>query len=259
MNGSDRAGGAVTQAPENIGPIVVGHASRACGKTLSEDFFDLSHPSAASASRRGVIAALADGVSSPDGYGRRAAETCVRAVVGDFHSTPARWSVAQALDRLIESVNAWLVAHNGRASDGRSMLSTLSVLVLDRDACCIAHVGDTRIYRLRGGACECLTRDHVWPRRDMRHVLRRAVGLDEHLAVDYVEDRVEAGDLYLLVSDGVWEVLGDAGLRDAVAPGLEPQAIADALVHRSCERQRAYFGRNDATAAVLGIGAPPPA
>lgn len=236
--------------------IGVGYAGQACGKPLSEDFFDCVHPDAAEARATGHVFALADGLSG--GAGRRAAEMCVRTVLSDFYGAPMSWAVERKLDKIIGSVNAWLVSHNARAGEAQCMLSTLSVLVIRGDVFHIAHVGDTRIYRLRNTSAECMTTDHVWPRSDMRHVLRRAVGLDQHLVVDCFSGDVAPGDRFVMVTDGIWEVLGDAPLTAMLTQACADDALAASLVHASVERQRGYFGRNDATAAVVSVHAPGP-
>lgn len=230
------------------------YAGQPCGKPLSEDFFDCACPDPADAEAAGRVFALADGMSG--GAGRRAAEMCVRTVLSDYYGAPRAWDVGRKLEKIIASVNGWLVSHNARAAEAQCMLSTLSALVIHQDAFHVAHVGDSRIYRLRAGQSECLTTDHVWPRRDMRHVLRRAVGLDQHLVVDCFSGDVLPGDRFVLVSDGVWEVLGEAALSRMLLLQPEPaQGLAVALVSASVERQRGYFGHNDATAAVVGVPA----
>lgn len=233
--------------------LEIAHAALACGRPVSEDFFDVACPSAEEIERRGLVLALADGLTGPGAGGRRAAETCVRAAVGDYYATPPGWDVPRSLDRVVGSVNAWLLAHNQRNGETQSMISTLSVLVLRGDTFYVAHVGDTRIYRLRERTLECLTTDHVWARKDMRQVLRRAVGLDEHLVMEFTSDRVRAGDVFVMASDGVWEVLGDDHVRDLVGSGAAPADTAVRLVSSSAERQRTYYGRNDATAAVIRV------
>jgi protein phosphatase len=233
--------------------FVIGFAGQACGKEVSEDFFDLACPSAAERAAHGQVFALADGLSG--GGGRRAAETCVRTVVSDFYATPVGWEAARRLDRVIGALNGWLLAQNTQAEARSSMLSTLSVLVLHGAQFHIAHVGDSRIYRLRRGLCECLTTDHVWPRADMRHVLRRAVGLDQHLVVDCFSEDLQAGDRFLMATDGVWEVLGETDVRALLGADAHPSRIAAELVQRSAVKQRGYYGRNDATAAVIEVSA----
>jgi protein phosphatase len=237
------------------GTLTLGYAGLACGKEVSVVFFDVASPAAADLQSRGLAFALADGMSG--GGGRRAAETCVRSVLCDLYATPAAWDVPRALDRVMASVNAWLAAHNVQARESECMLSTLSVLVLQGSRFHVGHVGDTRIYRLRNDQCERLTLDHVWPRADMRHVLRRAVGLEQHLVVDCFSDELQAGDRFVMLTDGVWEVLGENAMREALAASLEPEAVAAALVQRAADRQRSYYGRNDATAAVIDVRAAP--
>jgi protein phosphatase len=114
----------------------------------------------------------------------------------------------------------------------------------------LAHVGETRVYRLRRGLLRQLTVDHLWPRRDLCHVLRRAVGLDSHLVVDFADGELEAGDVFLMVTDGVWDVLGDVSMTDP-QPGSGSRSRA--LVAAAHERQAAYMGRNDATAMMLRV------
>jgi protein phosphatase len=231
--------------------FAVGFAAEPCGKETSEDFFDFACPSATERRAHGQAFALADGMSG--GAGRRAAETCVATVLSDFYATPASWDMARRFDRVIGALNGWLLAHNLQAGGRNCMLSTLSVLVLHEAQFHVAHVGDSRIYRLRRGQCECLTVDHVWPRADMRHVLRRAVGLDRHLVVDTFTEMLHPGDRFLLASDGVWEVLGDNGLATLLAGPGSPRDVAAELVQGSVAKQRGYYGRNDATAAVIDV------
>ena len=227
----------------------------ACGKAISEDFFDASCPSAEERETRGIVFALADGLSG--GAGRRAAETCVATVLSDFYAAPSGWPVAQCLDRVIGGVNGWLAGHNQRAHPDHCMLSTLTVLVLRQREMHVAHVGDCRLYRVRAGTIECMTTDHVWPRRDMRNVLRRAVGLDRHLVVDFLADDVLVGDRFALLSDGVWEVLGEDALREVLLGGDVAGAAAEELVARAVAKQRSYYGRNDAAAALIEVLALP--
>jgi serine/threonine protein phosphatase PrpC len=239
------------------GGLAAAFAGQACGKEQTEDFFDIASPAAADLQARGLAFALADGMSG--GRGRRAAETCVRTVLSDYYATPPAWDIARSLNRVMASLNGWLLAHNMCAADSECMLSTLSVLVLHGSRCHVGHVGDSRIYRLRDAQCEPLTTDHVWPRADMRRVLRRAVGLDHHLVVDCFSDAVHAGDRYVMLTDGVWEVLGENGVREALATTNEPESMAAALVQRAADKQRGYYGRNDASAAVIEVRGVPAA
>ena len=87
----------------------------------------------------------------------------------------------------------------------------------------------------------------------MRHVLRRAVGLDSHLVIDFLAGDLRPGDVFLIASDGVWEVLGPSTIDDTLAGGQSAESMARTLVEQSIENQQRYMGRNDATALVARV------
>jgi serine/threonine protein phosphatase PrpC len=232
----------------------LGAASQGAPGKANEDFYAVVAPSDADSAGRGMVLALADGVSA-GGSGWAAAQSAVRSLTVDYYATPVHWSVGQSLDRLLRAANDWLWAQHGRWPDQDSVVAAVSMLVLRDERYYLAHVGDTRVYRLRGNIFQQLTTDHTWQRRDMRHVLRRAVGLDSHLVVDFAEGDLEEGDIFLMATDGVWEVLGDASMTEILRRRLEePEAAASALVEAAHRHQAAYMGRNDATAVVFCIG-----
>jgi protein phosphatase len=113
----------------------------------------------------------------------------------------------------------------------------------------LAHVGDTRIYLLRDGQLKQLTTDHVWDRPDMRHVLKRAIGLDQHLAVDFGEGQLQVGDVFVLMSDGVWDVLGDKNIHHMMGLYDSPQLICEHLTRAAIEKGSA----DNSTAVVIKI------
>ena len=231
----------------------MGAASLGAPGKANEDFYAVAAPSDADAADRGVVLAVADGVSA-SGSGRAAAQSAIRSLTTDYYATPGQWSVGQSLDRLLRAANEWLWAQHGRWPDHDSVVAAVSLLVLRNQRYYLAHVGDTRVYRLRGSLLQQLTTDHTWQRRDMRHVLRRAVGLDSHLVVDFADGDLEDGDTFLMATDGVWEVLGDASIIEILRRWLdEPEAAARTLVDAAQRHQATYMGRNDATALVFRI------
>ena len=118
------------------------------------------------------------------------------------------------------------------------MATTLSMLVLRGKRYYTAHVGDSRVYRLRGEHFEQLTTDHVWDRPDMRHVLKRAIGLDQHLSMDYADGDLQENDRFLLVTDGVWEPLGEKKMHELLHLYQDSQRAAEALVAAAHDQNR---------------------
>jgi serine/threonine protein phosphatase PrpC len=230
-----------------------GHASVSVPGKSNEDFYGIvTEREDPAAQVRGIAVAIADGVSG-NGGGRLASETTVRSLLRDFYGAPARWSIAPTIDKVLRSVNDWLAAENARNPGLEGVVSTATMMLFKGNSYYLAHVGDTRAYRKRGPFFRQLTIDHTWQRSDMRHVLKRAVGLDTHLVVDYTDGDLVPGDVFVMATDGVWEVLGERVVREVLDAGVDVQAIADELVQRSVRNQVLYMGRNDATALVVAV------
>ena len=231
--------------------ILVGQASESGPRERNEDYCGVVTPTDDQLATKGALLAVADGVGGNAG-GREAAEMTVRGVLSDYYATPETWGVTAALDKVLTALNRWVIAQANSHGDMAGMATTLSLLVLRGNRYTLAHIGDSRVYRLRGGELQQLTIDHVWDRPDMRHVLKRAVGLDRHLLVDYAEGEIAAGDLFALMSDGVWEKLGQEQIHAVLQLYHSPQMAADDLVKRAL----AQGGQDNATAVVVRIEQP---
>ena len=215
--------------------ISTGHASLAGVRERNEDFLGMIVPAGEELVEKGVLAAIADGVSGHGG-GREAAEYAVRGLLADYYATPATWEATRALERVASAINRWVVAQGRSHPEWHGMATTLTALNLRGRRYTLAHVGDTRCYLARGAKLTQLTCDHVWDRPDMRHVLTRAIGIDERLHMDFSEGDLEAGDVFLLLSDGAWESLGDSAIADMLRVHSDPQSLARALVDAALAR-----------------------
>lgn len=138
-----------------------------------------------------------------------------------------------------------------RAATSQSPLSgmgtTLVAAVFCNNRVAIAHVGDSRAYRLRGGELSALTRDHSLVQEQLdrgeltpeqarvsesRNLLTRALGVAECVDVDSHEFPALPGDLYLLCSDGLHDGLLDEDVRHALLARTDDlDALAARLVH----------------------------
>lgn len=226
----------------------VGESSATGPRPRNEDYIGLVTPADAQLGIKGALLAVADGISGGAG-GAEAAEMTVRTLSADYYATPDTWTVQHALDKVIQAANRWVLSQARKHSQMAGMATTLSLLVLRGQRYVLAHVGDTRIYRLREQSLQCLTTDHVWDRPDMRHVLKRAVGLDDQLSVDYAEGLLQTGDVYAIVSDGVWAALGDADIHKVLMLYHTPQLMAEHLTSQALEKG----GQDNASAVVVRI------
>ncbi len=129
--------------------------------------------------------------------------------------------------------------------------STASVLCLHRGMFFVAHVGDSRVYLLRGGEVRQLTRDHtvVWPlyeegiiSRDQlethpeRHLLTQCIGLPKPLEVQTVSGIAQPNDLFLICTDGLTAYAGDEVVNHLLREfSLDLEPCADALVQAALD------------------------
>ena len=205
--------------------VTIGNSSLIGPRSRNEDFFGFVTPDGQVLDTKGMLIAVADGVGGSAG-GREAAEYTVRGLLADYYATSDTWAVAKALETVLGALNRWLISHAAARRELAGMATTLSALVLRGNRWYSCHVGDSRIYRLRDGELSCLTEDHVWDHPEMRHVLRRAVGLDTHLVVDQGEGELKVDDVFALVSDGVWSSLGDAKIKEVLAQRSDAEECA---------------------------------
>ncbi len=218
-----------------------GEATATGPRAENQDAIRVVTPAPALAASKGFLFALADGVSQC-ADGGLAARATLQALALDYYATPETWAVAQSLDRLLVAHNRWLQANGG----GQPLLTTLTALILRGRRFTLAHVGDCRAYRCLDGEFERLSEDHVWEQPGMQHVLKRAMGLDQHLVVDYLEGELREGERFLLVSDGVWSTLGDHGIHSMLKDESDPAAACRALVSAAH-----LAGSQDNASAVL--------
>jgi serine/threonine protein phosphatase PrpC len=210
--------------------VSVGFASETGPRERNEDFagavfgWELPQP------RRDVVAAIADGIGGAKG-GRVAAEMAVRGFLDGFCDLPETMEVRRAAARVLTSLNAWIFSQGRRDAKLAGMGCTFTALILRGRVAHIVHVGDTRVYRLRGDRLACLTVDHV---RDgggggggeRSSTLVRALGVETEVPLDYASQPVARHDRFLLCSDGVHAF-------------LPPEAMADILRERSASEDSA--------------------
>jgi protein phosphatase len=192
---------------------------------------------------------VADGMGGHAG-GKRASEEAARVITDAVAAGAAGGTAADVcLRQAIEEANArvWSLPQTEPALHGLG--TTVAALLVDGDVGHVAHVGDSRVYRLRNGAIDVLTHDHSYlndlaargveltdPAMRARYesVLTRAIGVAATVDVELSTHPLEVGDTYLLCSDGVYRVLSPGDLAAIVGTGGENLgSICETIITRT--------------------------
>lgn len=200
-------------------------------KEDNEDSLAVLIPNEPSLTNKGITIAIADGMSGCDD-GKQASHCCVAGFVNDYYSTPDSWSVKTSGQKVLSATNTWLYSQGiARSSSHKGLVSTLSTLVLKSTTAHIFHIGDSRIYRLRKGNLEQMTRDHrVWASENTNY-LNRAMGIEPRLEVDYKAFPIQLDDLFLMTTDGVHDFIDDKVIRKMLKTDKSLDDIAKEIVH----------------------------
>lgn len=166
-----------------------------------------------------------------------------------------------ALRSAVKEANASLYRQQAEDEKLSGMGTTLSVVWLSRHFAYLAHVGDSRIYRMRDGELCQMTDDHSLvaelvrrgqlteeeaEHHPMKNVILRAVGTEPDVDVDLAVEERRAGDLWLICSDGLHGMVSDEKM-EAILTENDPEAAAKLLM----EAALAAGGRDNISLVVL--------
>jgi serine/threonine protein phosphatase PrpC len=206
--------------------VSLGQHSDKGRKDANQDFHGALIPDRSALASKGIVVALADGIST-SAVSHIAAETAVKCLLTDYYCTSDAWSVKTSAERVIGATNSWLHAETKRSQNAYDLdqgyICTLSALVLKGRRVHLFHVGDGRIFRLSGEGLERLTEDHRTVLSSEETYLGRALGMGPHVEIDYRTLDLSEGDLFVLTTDGVHEYVDAAFIARTI------QASADEL------------------------------
>lgn len=193
-----------------------------------------------------ALAVVADGVGGHPG-GDIASRLAVNVILGRTASGLPGQGLRAWLKSAVLAANS-AVRDARRHSPHGSMATTVVAMLASGPRMAVAHLGDSRAYRLRGGRLTRLTSDHTvaqvmfdegsYNREDLarspyHHILTRGVGLDEQPTCTCRQFEARAGDRYLLCSDGVNSVLPDGTIRRMLAQHAPLEQVAETLVNQA--------------------------
>ena len=218
---------------------IIGQYSTAGIKQQNQDFHGVYLPEGHVLKQKGIACVIADGIGSSN-VSHLAAETAVGSFLSDYYSTSDAWSTQTSAERVIRATNSWLYAQTqqsqGRFDKDRGYVCTLSALILKQQQAHVFHVGDSRIYRIRDHEIELLTHDHrVWL-SSREHYLSRALGADYRIEIDYRNIELKEKDIFLLMTDGVYEFVTDQQLLDLILVDADLNQLAKAFVEKALEQ-----------------------
>lgn len=226
------------------------------------------------------IAVLADGMGGHPGgdvASSIAAETAVSSLrhllpLGDDGEENMETHLGRAMAESVLWAHRAIRAECAREPALEGMGTTLTALVLDAatGAYAIGHVGDSRAYRLHAGELLQLTRDDTWVQQRVEeaqltpeqarnhpfgHMLTQCVGLPEAPEPQVITGAAEAGDVYLLCTDGLSGMLSDSDMRAALEGTVSAdEEGAQAGLRRLVDGATAAGGHDNITAALILVG-----
>jgi serine/threonine protein phosphatase PrpC len=188
--------------------VSVGQYSDKGRKEINQDFHGIYVPEEPQLTSKGIAIALADGISSSN-VSQVASEATVTGFLEDYFCTSETWSVKKSAQRVLTATNSWLYSQTQqsqyRYDKDRGYVCTLSAMIIKSTTAHVFHLGDTRVYRLRDNTLEQLTEDHRFWVSQEKSYLSRAMGINSQLEIDYEALHVDRGDIFLFVTDGIYE------------------------------------------------------
>jgi len=224
-----------------------------------------------------ALAVLADGMG-----GYNAGEVASNMATSFIGTELGRWlreasvqasdaEVRRAMDICVDNANRAIFNAANANPQYAGMGTTLVVAVFRDTRLLLGHVGDSRCYRLRGGRLQQITRDHsllqeqidaglITPEQaafsSNKNLVTRAVGVEDTVLLETHQHEVQAGDLYLLCSDGLSDMLDDASIGQLMQAHDGLAGCARALIEAANDA-----GGKDNISVILarasgGAGAP---
>lgn len=210
---------------------------------------------------RAPVFVVADGMG-----GAQAGEVASKAAADSFDRELPAGPPERVLEETIEAANRTIHEHARNDPDLAGMGTTITATIVDPEAeeVAIGHVGDSRAYRLRAGKLERLTRDHSLVEEmrrkgqltdaqaedhPQRSIITRALGPEPEVVVDLQTVPAQAGDVFLVCSDGLTTMLGDEQIARLLSRATSMQSAVRALVD---EANRAG-GRDNITVVAFRL------
>lgn len=201
-----------------------------------------------------------------DGMGGQAAGEVASGILIDtvknfLPLVPEPWS-EEILTKSIKKANAKVLTAANENKNYRGMGTTATILHIYKNRAYYAHIGDSRLYRLRNKILEQITEDHSYVEylvkkgeltpeqakvHPMKNILTQAVGAEENISVDSGSFRLDSEDIFLLCTDGLTNMVEDEKILKILLESLNP---ADDLIQAALDGG----GHDNISVIVVKVG-----
>lgn len=174
-------------------------------------------------------------------------------------------ALEEQLTVAIQQANKAILQYGEQKTAARGLGCTVTVVLIQNDQAYIANVGDSRTYLLRNDTLTVLTKDHSLVQKlveskqiepddvythPQRNLIYRSLGANhKNIEVDIFHETVRAGDIFLLCSDGLWEMVRPQELKSMLSQQISPQKVCDKLIAMANENG----GEDNITAVVVHV------
>ncbi|MDI1240398.1 MAG: protein phosphatase 2C domain-containing protein, partial [bacterium] len=188
--------------------------------------------------------AVADGVGGAQA-GDFASQMAMETLGEAFNNLPENFDAEQALRIAIQHANQSIFTMSTELPQLASMATTIAALHVNGNIATVAHVGDSRVYRIEpDGTLKRETADHSVVEEEVRagrmtpeqalvhpsrNVISRALGAEESVEIDIKTIMIEPGTMFLLCSDGITRHIGDPELEQLFNDEIEPQVLCEQM------------------------------
>ena len=204
--------------------LSIGEYSDKGRKAENQDFCGVMLPSEPQLSTKGIVVAIADGISSSE-VSHIASEASVRSLLEDYYCTSETWSVKKSALQVLSANNSWLHSQTRKSeyryNHNKGYVCTISALIIKFNTAYIFHVGDSRIYHFRNGKPTLLTNDHRKWVSSEKSYLSRAMGVNPNLDLEHISIQVEKEDIFVLATDGVYEHVNEQQMFSCIQNDID--------------------------------------
>ena len=241
-------------------PFVCFGESRIGGRAENQDSFGYAD------TKFGLLVTVCDGMGGGPG-GKTASSIAVREIIDGVSEASADETPSNALLKAIHRANLAILEAVVDNPKLKSMGTTCTALLINKEAAFVAHVGDSRVYQLRGHRKVFRTFDHSMVfglvkekviteeqarLSDQSNIITRALGLKPELEIDLVERPYEKGDRFMLCTDGIQGAMPEPELiKKASEEKNIGQAVDNLATCVDGEGRKKGGGHDNLTLAII--------